>query len=290
MNKKGISLVGIPEIKTVEEIRTKYPDCWFELSYMSTEESLKEVLPVIKGRVSSIHLLAPRREFFPNLASEQSYAWSEREILLDAEEAVRLGAENLILHPGYLVDGLVYSDYGRRLPQIKELHIDEYLINREESVCSSEYINAPFYKKRYDVMKENALILSEKVSSMGVNLCLENLNPRGGYMILHPDECIDLASSGLSLCLDIGHLQVNSAVFGFDLLSETKRILDTHSVRSMHLHSNESRPGIYKDSHRSLDRYLPDWREIISYAEEKGSNLVLEVLEKPVENVGLLFN
>ena len=290
MNKKGISLVGIPEIGIVEEIRERYPDCWFELSYMSTEESLKEVLPIIKGRVSSIHLLAPRREFFPNLASEKSYAWSEREILLDAEEAVRLGAENLVLHPGYLVDGLVYSDYGRRLPQIKELHIDEYLINREESVCSSEYINAPFYKERYNVMKENALVLSEKVSAMGVNLCLENLNPRGGYMILHPDECIDLASSGLFLCLDIGHLQVNSTVFGFNLLSETKRILDTHAVRSMHLHSNESRPGIYKDSHRSLDRYLPNWKEIISYAEEKGSNLVLEVLEKPIENVGLLFD
>ena len=58
MNKKGISLVGVKSIKEVEEIRERFPDAWFELSYMSTPESLKETLPLIKGRVASIHLLA----------------------------------------------------------------------------------------------------------------------------------------------------------------------------------------------------------------------------------------
>ena len=45
MNKKGISLVGVKSIKEVEEIRERFPDAWFELSYMSTPESLKETLP-----------------------------------------------------------------------------------------------------------------------------------------------------------------------------------------------------------------------------------------------------
>ena len=76
MNKKGISLVGVKSIKEVEEIRERFPDAWFELSYMSTPESLKETLPLIKGRVASIHLLAPVRPYFPNLASDNSYQWS----------------------------------------------------------------------------------------------------------------------------------------------------------------------------------------------------------------------
>lgn len=289
MNKKGISLVGIKDIKTIEEIREKYPDCYFELSYLSTEESLKEILPIIKGRVSSIHLLAPKREFFPNLASLSSYAWSEREILKDVELALSVGAENLVLHPGYLVDGLVYSDYARRLPQIKELKLEEYLIKKDEGVCSKEYIKSTLYKEKYKVMKEKALILNDKISKSGISLCLENLNPREGYMVLHPDEMIDLAFSGLSLCLDVGHLHVNSFIFGFDTLTQAKRILDTHKVKTMHLHSNESCQGVYKDSHKSLYKYMPYWRELCSYGEENGSNLILEVLEEIVENVALLF-
>lgn len=290
MSKKGISLVGIPSVGEVESIREKYPDCWFELSYMSTEKSLREILPVIKGRVASIHLLAPKRDYFPNLASSKSYPWSEREIMKDAEEALLVGADKLVLHPGYLVDGLVYSDYSKRLPQIKKLPLDNYLLSAEESVCSQEYINSKLYREKFEVMTENALILSEKVKTLGATLCLENLNPRAGYMILHPDECIRLISLGLSMCLDVGHLHVNSFVFGFDTLSETKRILDTGGVKTMHLHSNESKVGLYKDSHRSFDKYMPYWKEIISYGEEKGSSLILETLEESVHNVGLLFD
>ncbi len=289
MSKKGISLVGIHDVQEVARIREQYPDCYFELSYLSTEQSLSEVLPLIEGRVASLHLLAPKREFFPNLASQKAYAWSEKEILLDAELALKLGAQNLVLHPGYLVDGLVYSNYAQRLPQIKELKLDEYLIYPQESVCAPSYIHSARYLESYKLMKENALILSEKVHSMGLNLCLENLNPRGGYMILHPDECLDLANAGLKLCLDVGHLQVNSFVFDFDTLTQIKRILDTGAVKTMHLHSNESGVGLYKDSHKSFDKYMPYWKEIVSYGEAKGANLILETLEECQRNVGLLF-
>lgn len=289
MTRKGISLVGIKNDSTVEEICSSYPDCWFELSYMSTPESLERILPIVKGRVASIHMLAPVREFFPNLSSQKSYEWSEREILKDAEFALSIGAENLVLHPGYVIDGLVHREYSKRLSQLKGLGLEKYMLVPEESVCSPEYIRSDLYKNAFSVMVENAIRLTGKIRAMGLHLCLENLNPRVGYLFLHPDEAIALASEGLELCIDIGHLQVNSAVFGFDVLSETKRILDTEKVRTMHLHSNESEHGIYKDSHKSLDKFMPYYREILSYAENKGSNLILEVLEEPSRNVGLLF-
>lgn len=289
MTKKGISLVGIKDIKEIEEVRERYPDAWFELSYMSTEESLKVTLPLIKGRVASIHLLAPVRPYFPNLASENSYQWSEREILKDAEMALKLGAENLVLHPGYLVDGLVSRDYKTRLVQLKELEMEEYIVSKEESVASSKYIESPLYKSAFEKMTENALKINEKIRVMGLHLALENLNPRTGYMVLHPDEMIKLASLGLDLCVDVGHLQVNAAIFGFDVLSETKRILDTGRVKTMHLHSNPSRPGYYKDSHNSLNKFLPTYNNILEYGEEKESNLILETLEDTMGNLSLLF-
>ncbi len=289
MNKKGISLVGIKDIETVKTIRERYPECWFELSYSSSEEELKEVLPLIEGRVASIHLLSPRREYFPNLASTRAYEWSEREIFKDAELALRIGAENLILHPGYLIDGLVYSDNDKRLEQIKKLDLRSYLIDKDNGICSHGYIESKEYCDKFKIMEENAMRLQAKISAMGLNLILENLNSREGYMVLSPDECIRLAEDGFELCLDIGHLEVNSYVFGFDLQQEAKRILDTGKVRSMHLHSNESRIGYYVDSHKSLYKYIPYWKELLQYASKKGSNLILEVKEEILANVDLLF-
>ncbi len=289
MIRKGISLVGIKDIADVMAIRSAYPDCWFEISYLSTPESLKEILPVVSGRVASIHMLAPVREFFPNLSSDKSYAWSEREILKDAGFALSIGAENLVLHPGYLVDGLVYRDYSRRLKQLHELDMDGLMLVPEESVCSPSYIESSIYRNAFDSMVSNAQRLSRRIRELGLHLCLENLNPRAGYLFLHPDEAVALASEGLELCIDVGHLQVNSAVFGFDVLSETKRILDTGHVRTMHLHSNGSKPGFYKDSHESLDKFMPFYKEILKYGQEKGANLILETLEEPLHNISLLF-
>ena len=290
MIKKGISLVGVKGVDEIREIREKYPDAWFELSYLSTPESLKETLPLIKGRVASIHLLSPVRPYYPNLASPHSYSWSETEILKDAEFALKLGAENLILHPGYLVDGLVYRDYGKRLIQLKTLDMGKYMIEEKESVAGREYIESKRYKEAFEIMTENAVVLSNKINAMGLNLALENLNPRAGYVLLHPSEMILLSKLGLKLCLDVGHLAINSVIFGFDLLSETKRILDTGSVKSMHLHSNPSKIGLYKDSHNSLDKFLPCYGEILRYGEEKGSNLILETTEESLHNLSLLFN
>lgn len=289
MSKKGISLVGIKDADTIRLIREKYPDCYFELSYASTEKELEEVLPLIKGRVASIHSLSPRRSFFPNLASKNSYKISEAEVLKNAELALSIGAENLILHPGYLVDGVVSSEYKARLEQLKSLKLNNYLIDKENEICSPEYIESTLYKDRFKLLAENAVRLNEKVKSMGLNLCLENLNPRAGYMLLTPGECLELASLGLDLCLDIGHLEINSIIFGFDLFAEAKRILDSGRVKSMHLHSNESKEGLYVDSHKSLYKYIPFWKELCTYAESKNSNLILEVVEDVYENVTKLM-
>ena len=290
MNKKGISLVGIKDIDTIKRIRDKYPDCYFELSYLSTTSSLKEILPIVKDRVASIHLLAPVKEYFPNLAAFSSYEWSEKAILENAELAKEIGAENLVLHPGYLVDGLVSRDYQTRLTQLKNLNMEEYMLQKEESVAAPSYVQAEKYKKAFKIMVENALKLNKKIKKLNLNLTLENLNPRVGYMNLLPEESIYLASLGLDLCIDVGHLFINSIIFGFDCLSQTKRLLDTGRVKTMHLHSNPSHDGYYKDSHLSFDKYMPYYKEIISYASSKGANLILETIEEPERNVGLLFN
>ncbi len=290
MNKKGISLVGIKDIDTIKRIRKSYPDCYFELSYLSTPSSLKEILPIVKDRVASIHLLAPVKDYFPNLASFSSYEWSEKAILENAELAKEIGAENLVLHPGYLVDGLVSRDYQTRLTQLKNLNMEEYMLQKEESVAAPSYIKSERYKKAFKIMVENALKLNKKINNLGLNLTLENLNPRVGYMNLLPEESIFLASLGLDLCIDVGHLFINSIIFGFDCLSQTKLLLDTGRVKTMHLHSNPSHVGYYKDSHLSFDKYMPYYKEIISYASSKGANLILESIEEPERNVGLLFN
>ena len=290
MNKKGISLVGIKDIDTIKRIRKSYPDCYFELSYLSTPSSLKEILPIVKDRVASIHLLAPVKDYFPNLASFSSYEWSEKAILENAKLAKEIGAENLVLHPGYLVDGLVSRDYQTRLTQLKNLNMEEYMLQKEESVAAPSYIKSEKYKKAFKIMVENALKLNKKINNLGLNLTLENLNPRVGYMNLLPEESIYLASLGLDLCIDVGHLFINSIIFGFDCLSQTKLLLDTGRVKTMHLHSNPSHVGYYKDSHLSFDKYMPYYKEIISYASSKGANLILETIEEPERNVGLLFN
>ena len=290
MNKKGISLVGIKDIDTIKRIRESYTDCYFELSYLSTPSELKEILPIIKDRVASIHLLAPVKDYFPNLASFSSYEWSEKAILENAELAKEIGAENLVLHPGYLVDGLVSRDYQTRLTQLKNLNMEEYMLQKEESVAAPSYIKSERYKKAFKIMVENALKLNKKINNLGLNLTLENLNPRVGYMNLLPEESIYLASLGLDLCIDVGHLFINSIIFGFDCLSQTKLLLDTGRVKTMHLHSNPSHVGYYKDSHLSFDKYMPYYKEIISYASSKGANLILESIEEPERNVGLLFN
>lgn len=290
MNKKGISLVGIKDIDTIKRIRESYHDCYFELSYLSTPSELKEILPIVKDRVASIHLLAPVKDYFPNLASFSSYEWSEKAILENAELAIEIGAENLVLHPGYLVDGLVSRDYQTRLTQLKNLNMEEYMLQKEESVAAPSYIKSEKYKKAFKIMVENALKLNKKINNLGLNLTLENLNPRVGYMNLLPEESIYLASLGLDLCIDVGHLFINSIIFGFDCLSQTKLLLDTGRVKTMHLHSNPSHVGYYKDSHLSFDKYMPYYKEIISYASSKGANLILESIEEPERNVGLLFN
>ncbi|MCQ2398510.1 MAG: TIM barrel protein [Sphaerochaetaceae bacterium] len=288
-SEKGISLVGINDIATVCRIIENFPDVRFELSYLSTENSLREILPVIRGRVASVHLLCPRRDYFPNLASEVAYRWSEHEILKDANLAAECGAKYLVLHPGYIIDGLLSCDYKKRLAVMQSAGLDEFILQKENAVKKPQYIFSEKYRHYFEIMKQNALQLTEKLKSYGLCLCLENLNPRAGYLLLHPSEMKELADSGLYLCLDTGHMQVNSALFGFDCFEAIKSVLATGKVMTMHLHSNQSCKETYIDSHLSLDKYMPFYREILQEGEKTGANLILEVLEEPERNVGLLY-
>lgn len=82
MNKRGISLVGINDITTLELIRTNYENSWFELSYASTKEQLHEQLPIIKDRIASIHMLCPQREYFPKLLKTSSFLFPHRNVFI----------------------------------------------------------------------------------------------------------------------------------------------------------------------------------------------------------------
>ena len=287
-SRKGISLVGINDTNTLKSISSAYPDAVFELSYLSTEETLKQQMPFIKNRINSVHMLCPMREYFPNLADRPSYQWSYEQIVKDAIYAAEEGARTVVLHPGYLVHGLLSTDYEKRAAAMKNANLDMYTISPDSNVCKPDYIRSRQYIQAFEIMTENLLKVSRKTEEYAVKLAAENLNPRAGYILMHPHEIVQLARAGVYINLDIGHLQVCSALFGFDLYEETEKILDTGMVRSMHLHSNESCNGVYKDSHCSFDRFI-DYKKIIQLAENAGSDMILEVLEEPERNVSLLF-
>lgn len=279
MNKRGISLVGVKDLKTIEKIRNNYSDAWFELAYNTKPEQLNEQLSLVKGRVASMHLLCPIREYFPNIAYEKSYIWSENEILKDAEFAAKIGAEVLVLHPGYVIDGLVFTDNYKRMKQIA---------SNGTTICTPDYPQSEQYQYSFSVMTENAVKLSEKIRNFGLELAIENLNPRVSYLVMKPEELLYLASLGLSLNLDTGHLQLSSALFKFDYYKALEAILNTGKVVSIHLHSNESCNGIYDDSHCSLDKYL-NCQKVLDIAEKSRSNLIIESIEDPLHNISLLF-
>ena len=80
MKEKGISLVAFKNTKEIENALKLFPECRFELSYNLGITELTEILPILDGRISSVHSLCPRREYFPNFATddESTLNWSSR--------------------------------------------------------------------------------------------------------------------------------------------------------------------------------------------------------------------
>ena len=166
-------------IGELERLLGCFPDAYVELSYAMDEDLLKDVMPLVGGRIASIHSLCPRREFFPNFASsdEDVISWSEKELMKDAAFALSIGAEILVLHPGYLLPSLIPSDKNRRIEALSSPSLEQYVGIRDGSICCNDYIFTPEYRRTFSLMCRNLRGMNRKLSDMGIRLALENLNP-----------------------------------------------------------------------------------------------------------------
>lgn len=290
---RGISLVGIGSPEEVFAIRRRFPDAYFELPY--NLRNLECMAEAASGRIASLHSLCPRRDFFPNFASDEGIvvSWSSGEMMKDAMTARQLGASVLVLHPGYLIPSLVPSEKNARLRLMESGELERFIGIPSGSICTDDYISMPEYRAAFERMLPNLMELSDRLEKMGIILAVENLNPRAGYMLVHPDEMLEIAKrTKLHFALDIGHLHVSAERFGLDFLRSLERILDTGRVVTTHLHSNPSdrNLGIYLDSHQSLDGFSMPWRKALSMIGESGANMMLETVEDPMHNLELMFS
>lgn len=285
----GLSLVGVSTIEELTRIAEDFPECTFELSYYSTHEFLRDAMPFISGRIASVHALTPKREYFPNLGFQGALEWSRREIVEDARYAFSVGAANMVLHPGYAIEALVYTDNAKRMEQVQNCGLEQYALPGFPKICTASYLESERYKKSFETMVENAVSISDLImQDFGVSLCLENLPPRPGYLLFTPQEMLTLAGEGLSLCLDIGHMQVCSAVFGFDLTKAVCSVIESGGVRTMHMHSNPSCRGRYTDSHEGPALYNKDLDKMVDCAKAHGVNMISEVVDNAYDSVKVL--
>ena len=278
---KGTSMVGIGSIEELSIVAEKFPLASFELSYNRERDGLEGWLNAVEGRIASIHSLSPMRSFFPNFASPDKdvVAWSHEQVLEDADLAKRIGAGIIVLHPGYLVPGLVPTSVSERSELLSKSGLERFVSVKKGSICTRTYIEEPEYRLAFSSMVENLSVLSNELDSLGVKLAVENLNPRAGYLLVHPSEMLELArTTNLSFCLDVGHMLVSSALFGFDFLSSVASVLETGRVVTVHMHSNPSKAGVYEDSHQSIRANGFPFREVLELVERSGANLMLETL------------
>lgn len=278
---KGTSMVGIGSVEELSHIARMFPQASFELSYNRRRDELEEWLTSAKGRIASIHALSPMRSFFPNFASPDKdvVCWSHEQVLEDAWLAKRIGAGIVVLHPGYLVPGLVPTSVSERSDMLSKSGLEKFISVKKGSICNLSYTKEPEYRLAFSSMVENLSALSGELDAMGVKLAVENLNPRAGYLLVHPDELLELArTTSLSFCLDVGHLLVSSALFGFDFISSVEAVLETGRVVTVHMHSNPSGLGVYEDSHQSIRANEFPYKVVLDLVERSGANLMLETL------------
>lgn len=295
MMKKGISLVGFRKAEEVSRIAGLFPQAFFELSYAMSDDFLRSVAPAIGGRIASLHSLCPRRSCFPNFASadESVFRWSYDEMLRDAGTARSLGADIQVLHPGYLIPSLIPTDTKERLALMESGVLSPYTAIKAGSICTDDYPEREEYRRAFELMIPALENLSAALNAEGITLAVENLNPRAGYMLVKPEEMLELARrTELSFTLDIGHLWVSAERFGFDFLTALEKVLTTGRVVTTHLHSNPSDrdSNLYADTHSSLDAYRLPWQDALKMIAQSGANMMLETTEDPEHNLDLLFS
>jgi len=291
MNVTALSLVGLQSNDSIREYLRQHPEMMVELPYNMDESRLEDLALDLEGRVASIHACCPSELAFPNFGSsdeaviEQSMSHMRRTL----KSALRFGASLVVLHPGYATGKSIPSDGEQRLPLLHGSEFRDFVGLEDGSICKLEYTHMDRYRRHFDIMRHQVASLAHEYLQSGVKLALENLNPRAGYLNVEPYEQLELARLDEAfLCLDIGHLWISSQVFGFDFLEAADGIMKTGKVVSVHLHSNPSRPGFFRDSHENLDANPMPVKSALELVAAYKPNLVLETLHDFDLNTELL--
>jgi endonuclease IV len=295
----GLSLIVFKNPEEVKEfIRASQElldfEPFFELSYHLDGDFLESV-SFLKGRVLSAHAPCPSQVYFPNLGSRDPQVVRESfEIIRKSAQTVSsFGGSNLVLHPGYTLDDAVYMEEVKRRRVMESLGgVEESLVwIKEGSVCKPGYCETQVYKAHLHEatfnLQKAALICKEE----GVQLCVENLNPRITYLFQLPEDLINLTrkTESLFICLDIGHLWISSLVHQFDFMSAIDNICRTGRVLMSHIHDNRSTLGntIYlADEHDLIGNGNVPVEKALRFLKERClTNFIVESSASPIENL-----
>lgn len=290
MREKGISLVGFKTVKEVANFIDSYPDAKFELAYNMSTSFLEEVTPLIKGRVLSLHATCPLEDWFANFASFDDEVIKESFDLLErsALTAKSFGAKIIVLHPGYLTNCLVSSNYEGRKALMNGPEFKPFIGRQEGYIARVDILSTDGYLSHLNAMMPHLDKLTEHLlNDYGITLAVENLNPRAGYLFMQPQE-INYFPSNIHFCLDVGHLWMSSHLFGFDFLDAVKSFMESGRVVSVHLHSNGSNGQILEDTHQALFANNFPALEVINILKQYPVNLILETLGHELENAHFL--
>ena len=289
----AVSLVGMKSTQEIREYLEEAGDtARFELSYVMSPEFLNEIEPLVRGRVLSVHACCPSTDYFPNFGSgdpeviEQSF----HDMAATLDTALRFKASIVVLHAGYATDHAMPSSFAGRSVILGREEFKADIRHADGAICGPDYNRKPSYLRFAATTRGHLAELARIYSEKGVQLAVENLNPRVGYLFHTPDELCELASliPGLRLCIDVGHLLMSSIAYGFDLLEGLRNIVATGKVVTTHLHSNSSGPGHFADDHASMDRNGFPLDAVLGILTGSGSNLVIEAIEEPLRNTLLL--
>jgi sugar phosphate isomerase/epimerase len=280
-------------------------DPLFELSY-EWELDSPEQMPGIRGAVVSVHAPCPRSAFFPNLGSRDPPVrrTSLEDIQRSAQTAAAFGAGFVVLHPGYTLDVAVPVDANRRLAALAR-HAgaeERYVWSRGGSICAPGYCESAAYRFHREEATANLAEAARLSADEGIELAVENLNPRVTYLFQLPAELVRVvhALPKLRICVDLGHLWISSLVHGFDFLRGLRDLLATGRVVIAHVHDNGSQLGTrvadrvvdgppegsrFSDDHLAIGRGRVPIAAAVHQLKRTGVRfLVIETLDPPLES------
>ncbi len=262
----------------------------FELSYNLKRDRLQELV-FLKGRVLSVHAPCPETEFYPNFGSndttivEESFAIIEETL----STAVEFGARRIVLHPGYTLDVPVYTEFCKRNSMIKDfLDRDrEFALFPDDTFCTPKYSKSSGYMEYLNNSFGNLERAAELCKSKGVELAIENLNPRLTYLYQSPDDILSAVRvvDNLGVCLDLGHLWITTEVYRLDFIETVKRLARAGMVSTVHVHDNNSRfPDFLADQHLIPGEGIIPIIEAVKILKESGTESF--IIEAVGDNTG----